>query len=166
MKRPKNRRGYTLTEMLLVVAILGIISSLGPLLLNNMQNFYLMTTARNDIQRDARAALDVMNRFVRQGKQSTITIDNGTGGGGPYSRIRFKHVDGRYVEFRQSASNLLQTVNATTTILSKNLIYVAFTFPRTDDPSIVSISLTMGKSIQLGRRKVLELTIQKVRVMN
>jgi hypothetical protein len=51
-------------------------------------------------------------------------------------------------------------------ILSKNLVYIAFTFPHTDDPTIVSVSLTMGKSIQLGKKKVLELTIQKVRVMN
>jgi prepilin-type N-terminal cleavage/methylation domain-containing protein len=161
----KKRGGYTLTELLLVVAILGIISSIGPLLLNNLQNFYLMTTARNEVQRDARVALDTINRYMRQAKYASVTIDTPTSGG-PYSRIRFSHVDNRYIEFRQEGSNLIQMVGNNRSILSKNLYYIAFTYPKTDDPTIVSVSITMGKNIQLGRRKVLELTIQKVRIMN
>ena len=164
--RPRiHRRGYTLTELMIVVAIMGVLMSVGPVLMTQMQNFYLMTTARNDIQRDARASLDTMNRFLRQAKYGTIVIDTPSSQG-PYSRIRFLLVDNRYVEFRQSGNDLIQVVNNTSSTISKNLVYIAFTFPRTDDPTIVSVSMTMGKSIQLGRRKVLELTIQKVRVMN
>ncbi len=163
--RLKARGGYSLVELMLVVVILGIISSVGPLLMTQLQNFYLMTTARNDIQRDARASLDIINRSLRQASINSIVIDTPTGGG-PYSRIRARHVDGRYMEFRQSGTTLIQVSSNTTSTLSKNLAYIAFTFPRTDNPSIISVSLTMGKSIQLGRRKVLELTIQKVRVMN
>lgn len=163
--RQLKRAGYTLTEMMMVVAIVGIISSVGPLLLTNLQNFYLMTTARNDIQRDARASLDMINRNLRQAKHGTIVIDTPTGQG-PYSRIRFKHVDDRYMEFRQNGNQLVMVSSNTASVLTKNLVYIAFTYPRTDDPTIVSVSMTMGKSIQLGRRKVLELTIQKIRVMN
>lgn len=161
----KRGAGYTLTEMLMVVAIVGIISSVGPLLLTNLQNFYLMTTARADIQRDARVALDTINRALRQAQYDTVTIDTPSSQG-PYSRIRFKHVDGRYMEFRQDGNQLVQVSSITTSVVSKNLVYIAFTYPRTDDPTIISVSMTMGKSIQLGRRKVLELTIQKIRVMN
>ncbi len=159
------RRGYTLTELMLVVGIVGVVASIGPLLLTNLQNFYLMTTARSEIQRDARAALDTVNRFLRQAQYGTVVIDTPTGQG-PYSRIRFVHVDGRYVEFRQNGNSLIQQIGSNTSLLTKNLVYIAFTYPRTDDPTIVSVSMTMGKSIQLGRRKVLELTIQKVRIMN
>lgn len=159
------RRGYSLVELLMVVTILGVLSSVGPLLLTQLQNFFLMTTARNDIERDARSSLDTINRYLRQAVSGTIVIDTPTSQG-PYSRIRFKHVDGRYMEFRQAGSNLIQ-VNATTnSTISRNVVYIAFTFPQSDNPTIVSVSITMGKSIQLGRRKVLELTIQKVRVMN
>lgn len=157
--------GYTLTEMLMVAAIVGAISSVGPLLLTNLQNFYLMTTARADIQRDARVALDTINRALRQAQYDTVTIDTPSAGG-PYARIRFRHVDGRYMEFRQEANQLVQVSSITASVVSKNLVYIAFTYPRTDDPTIISVSMTMGKSIQLGRRKVLELTIQKIRVMN
>ena len=161
----RHQSGYTLVELLLVVAIVGAVSSVGPLLLTQLQNFYLMTTARSEIERDARNSLDLMNRMLRQGVDGTIVIDTPSGQG-PYSRIRFKHVDGRYIEFRQSGSNLISVIESATSTLSGNLVYIAFTVPRTDNPTIISVSMTMGKAIQLGRRKVLELTIQQVRVMN
>jgi hypothetical protein len=150
---------------MIVVAIVGIVASVGPLLMTNLETFYLMTTARNEIQRDARASLDTINRHLRQAVGQTIVIDT-PASQGPYSRIRFKHVDGRYMEFRQSGRELIEVIGNTSSTITKNLVYIAFTFPRTDDPTIVSVSMTMGKSIQLGRRKVLELTIQKIRVMN
>jgi prepilin-type N-terminal cleavage/methylation domain-containing protein len=165
MSKLRSRRGYTMTEMMMVVAIVGILASVGPTLLIGMQNFFLMTSARYEVQRDARATLDTVNRYLRQAVSSTMVIDT-PASQGPYSRIRFKHVDGRYMEFRQSGNELIQVIDNRTSTVTKNLAYIAFTFPRTDDPSIVSVSITMSKNIQLGRRKVLELTIQKIRVMN
>jgi len=159
-----NRRGYTLTEMLMVVAIIGILATVGPRMLLQMQNFFLMTSARYEIQRDARTTLDTVNRYLRQAVARTVIID--TNSQGLFSRIRFRHVDGRYMEFRQNGSQLIQVIGTTQSIVSGNLLYIAFTYPHTDDISIISVAITMGKSIQLGRRKVLELTIQKIRVMN
>lgn len=160
-----NRRGYTLTELMMVVAIIGILATVGPTMMLQMQNFFLMTSARYEIQRDARTTLDTVNRYMRQAVATTVIMDT-PDGQGPYSRIRFQHVDGRYMEFRQSGSKLIQVIGTTQSVVSTNLIYIAFTYPRTDDISIISVAITMGKAIQLGRRKVLELTIQKIRVMN
>lgn len=163
--RKNNRRGYTLTEVLMVVAIIGMLATVGPTLLISMQSFFLMTSARYEIQRDARATLDTVNRYLRQAVATTVIVDTPSGQG-PFSRVRFKHVDGRYMEFRQNGSKLIQVINTAESVVSGNLVYIAFTYPRTDDTSIISVSITMGKSVQLGRRKVLELTIQKVRIMN
>lgn len=165
MRKIRGRAGYTLTEMMMVVAIIGILATVGPTMLTQMQNFFLMTSARYEIQRDARTTLDTVNRYMRQAVASTVVMDT-PAGQGPFSRIRFRHVDGRYMEFRQNGAQLIQVIDNAQSIVSKNLVYIAFTYPKTDDISIVSVSITMGKSIQLGRRKVLELTIQKIRVMN
>jgi len=165
MRKLRSRAGFTLTEVMMVVAIIGILATTVPTMVIQMQNFFLMTSARYEIQRDARTTLDTVNRYLRQAVASTVIMDTPTGQG-PFSRIRFRHIDGRYMEFRQQGSNLIQVIGTATSKVSTNLIYIAFTYPHTDDTSIISVSITMGKSIQLGRRKVLELTIQKVRVMN
>ena len=157
----------------MTVAIVGIIATVAPSLLVGVKNFYLTVNSRNDIQRDARASLDMINRTLRQAKISSVLIDSGTNGSsarvstaGPYSRIRFRRADNMYCEFRQEGSQLKQVIGTNTSILSRNLVYLAFTFPRTDDPSLLSVSMTMGKSVQLGQQKVLELTLQKIRLMN
>ena len=166
MRLPASRRaGFTLIELLMVVAIVGTLALVGPRILINVNNFFLTTTTRNDVQRDARAALDIINRMMRQARYNTIVIETPSGQG-PYSRIMFTHIDGRNMTIEQSGSELRMAINGQATVLSKNLVYIAFTFPRTDDPTIVSVSMTMGKNIHLGQRKVLELTIQKIRVMN
>lgn len=165
MRKLKSRLGYTVTELMMVVAIIGILATVTPTMLIQMQNFFLMTSARYEIQRDARTTLDTVNRYMRQAVATTVVMDT-PAGQGPFSRIRFRHVDGRYMEFRQEGSKLIQVIDTAQSVVSSNLIYIAFTYPHTDDISIVSVSITMGKNIQLGRRKVLELTIQKIRVMN
>lgn len=165
MRNLKSRLGYTVTELMMVVAIIGILATVTPTMLIQMQNFFLMTSARYEIQRDARTTLDTVNRYMRQAVATSVVMDTPVGQG-PYSRIRFRHVDGRYMEFRQQGAKLIQVIGTAESVVSNNLIYIAFTYPHTDDTSIISVSITMGKNIQLGRRKVLELTIQKIRVMN
>ncbi|MBI5597464.1 MAG: type II secretion system protein [Elusimicrobia bacterium] len=161
----RDRRGYSLVELLMVVAIIGTIAMVGPRLMIQLQNFYLLTTARAEIQRDARATIDVINRFLRQAKYSTIIIDTPSGEG-PYSRIRFTMIDDRAVEFYQDGTKLYQVIDGTTSVTTRNLVYLAFTFPRSDYPRLVSVSITMGKSTYKGQRKELELTVQKIRIMN
>lgn len=171
MKILRSRSGYTLAEMMVAVAILGILALIAPPLMIGMQNFFLMTSARTETQRDARACLSEINRFLRQAQASTVVIDSAANQG-PYSRITFSLLDGRTMSFSQLGDELIQTVTpagggATSSVaLTRNLGYIAFTYPATDDVSIISVAITMSKNIQLGKSKVLELTVQKVRIMN
>jgi prepilin-type N-terminal cleavage/methylation domain-containing protein len=160
-----RRRGYSLVELMMVVAIVGTVAMIGPRLMTQLQNFYLLTTARGDIQRDARASIEIVNRFLRQARYRTIIIDSAAGQG-PYSRIRFEHIDGRTFQYRQEGNKLIQGVNGVESVLTRNLVYIAFTFPRSDYPRLVSVSMTMGKKTYLENIKELELTVQKIRVMN
>ena len=129
LKRGIGRGGYSLVEVMMVVAVVGALAMVGPRLMIQLQNFYLLTTARNEIQRDARTVLDIVNRFIRQAKHRSIIIDS-PAGAGPYSRIRFTHQDDRSFTYYQDGDKLIQIVDGNKTTLADNLVYLAFTFPR------------------------------------
>lgn len=149
---------------MMVVAILGIVFTMGPTLLTQVVRFYYLHLAKTEIQRDARASLDVINRFLRQAQASTVVVDQATGQP-PYSRITFGLLDGTSMRFYQQGQTLYQ-VNRSTIAISSNLRYIAFTYPRSDDPTILSVAMTMEKAIYQGGTKALELSVEKVRVMN
>ncbi len=164
-RRGRSNGGWTLSEVMISVAIVGVISLVGPPIMIQMQRFYLQSDARTTIQRDARASLDQINRFLRQGQANSIVIDNASGQP-PYSRITFSTIDGATHVVYQNGRALMHKNGSTLSTLSNYLSFIAFTFPRTDDSTIVSVSMTMEKSTFQGGYKALELTIQKVRVMN
>jgi len=159
-----GRKGFSLPELAIVLAILGVIATLAPRIFIQAYRFYYLHAAKVEIQRDARASLDEINRFLRQGISTSMTIDQDTNQP-PWSRIRFRTVQGQTIKFYQSG-HTLYSVNVSTTVLSRNLQYISFTYPRTDDPTILSVSMTMQKDTYEGGNKALELSIEKVRVMN
>jgi prepilin-type N-terminal cleavage/methylation domain-containing protein len=160
----RNNRGVTFMEMLVVVAIIGIVSLVGPRIIVQLVRFVQLHTAKIEIQRDARASLSIINRFLRQAQSSTVVIGQKSNQP-PYSEISFTGIDNQNYIFYQSGNSLYQ-VATSTTVISKNLRFIAFTYPRSDDPSIISVSITMEKSTYQGGTKALELSIEKVRVMN
>jgi len=168
MVRPS--RGYTLTEVMVTVAILGGLATVATPLLINMTNFWRQSLARNSIQQDVRASLDTIDRFSRQGMASTVVIDQASGQP-PFSRITFNIMNstgtiGRSVSFYQQNNKLYMSLGQNVSLLSANLAYVAFTYPRTDDVSIISVAMTTQAPTYRGGSKALQLSIQKVRVMN
>lgn len=158
-------RGYTLTEMMVTVAIVGILSAVAAPLLTQMTNFWQQTTARNTIQRDVRASLDIINRFCRQAKGGTVVIDQAAGQP-PFSRITFASIQGETISFYQEGNRLYMTQGSRVSVLSKSIAFIAFTYPRSDDTSIISVAITAQAATYLGGSKALQLSIQKVRVMN
>lgn len=161
----RNAKGYTLTEAMITVAVVGILASASAPLLVQMTNFFRQTSARNAIQRDVRSSLDMINRFTRQGKAGTVVIDRDTNQP-PMSRITFLSVTGQTVQFYQSNNKLMMRVGGNKTMLSNNIGYIAFTYPRTDDTSLISVALTAQSRTYKGSIKALQLSIQKVRIMN
>lgn len=156
----------TLVELMMVVAIIGILALVGPPIIRNIGRFFILSNARSEIQAEARSAVSVMTRTLREAQSATIRIDRATGQ--PYySRITFTKIQGSAMSFYQSGTNLVQLSSGTVrTTLSKNLKYLAFTFPRSDDMTIVSVSMTLEKAIYEGQTKALHMASEKVQVMN
>ncbi len=161
-----GRAGYSLTEMLIVVAIIGILASVGSRVMLQVNRYFIMTNTRTELQREARAAMYVINRNLRQGSTGSIVIDRASNTQPFYSRLTFAKITGNQMIFSQSGTSLVQTVGTKTRTLTKNLKYLSFTFPRSDDLSVISVSITLEKAIYQGRTKALHMASEKVRVMN
>ncbi|MCX5784423.1 MAG: type II secretion system protein [Elusimicrobia bacterium] len=165
----KLKKGYTLIEVMLTVAIIGIVGGMAFPIMRQMTNFWRQTTARNDIQRDVRVALDTINRFARQAQGDTVIIDNASGQP-PASRLQFSVINqsGQTVTmlFYQKGNRLYMSNNGNISVLSYNLSYIAFTYPRTDDTTLISVAITTQSPTYMGGKKALQLSIQKVRIMN
>lgn len=161
-----SRRGYTVTELMLVVAILGILGTAGAQLLINVNRFFMMTTAKAELQREARAAMYLINRSLRQARSTTITVDRASTSQPFYSRITFTTIQGTTIRYYQNGNQLVRLIGNNSKVLTKNVRYLSFHFPRSDDLTIVSVSLTLEKSTYEGKKKALQMASEKVRVMN
>jgi hypothetical protein len=150
----------------MVVAILGIMSSVGANLLLQTNRFFILTRTRGDLQREARSAMYVMTRAIRQAQAQSITIDRAATNQPYYSRITFTKIQGTTMSFQQNGNQLVQVVGNKQIAISKHLRYLAFSFPRSDDLSNLSVSVTLEESIYQGRTKALHMASEKVQVMN
>lgn len=167
---PRRNRGFSLVELMMVVALLGIVVSVGPNLLLQGVRFFRMHMARTNVQKNARTALDLINRNLRQATATSVTISNRPGQPA-YSWIQFTIDKGTGAAvgnygFYQQGKNLMFLNDNSTSTLADNLRYLAFTYPKSDDTGIISVSMTFEEQTYAGYSKALQLSIEKVRVMN
>jgi len=160
-----KKKGYTLVEAMITVAIIGVIGGIGYQVFNRFYQFYRLNSARTEIQREIRVILDNMNRKMRQAVANTANIYQDSGQP-PYSRITFNTIDGSTITYKQVGRTLYEVVGERQTTLSKNLQYIAFTYPETDINTVMSISLTLEKQTYSMRDTALQMAITKVRLMN
>jgi prepilin-type N-terminal cleavage/methylation domain-containing protein len=166
VKTRRSSAGYTLVEAMLVVAILGILASAGAQMLLQVQRYFILTKTRADVQREARSAMYVITRELRQAQSSSITVDQ-VANQPFYSRITFnKTQDATKMYFYQNGNKLIQQRGSNVTTLSTHLVYLAFSLPRSDNLAIISVDMTIQEAIFQGQTKALHMASEQVQIMN
>ncbi|MEI6845912.1 MAG: type II secretion system protein [Candidatus Firestonebacteria bacterium] len=161
----RKKKGYTLVEVMLVLAVMGIVLAGTMGLLINFTRFWRVNQAKLDIQRDARRTLSLMNKKLRQAVQSSIVIDQVTGMP-PWSRVTFTGLDSVSISYYQNGDRLYQEANGQILLLGENLKTIRFSYPSSDDGTLLGVSVCFEKATYEGGSKSLQLSIEKVRVMN
>jgi len=154
----------------MAAAILGVIFAVGSSLMVQITRFVRLHMAKTEVQRDARACLDSIDRELREAQASSVVVDQ-VAGQPPHSRITFTRYkpDGttETLAYYQSGSNLYLQIGAQTPLmLSSNIRYIAFSYPRTDLQSVVSVSVTFLKTTYQSQSTAIQMAVEKVRLMD
>lgn len=161
-----KKPAFTLIELMGVVVIVSILIISGVPILRSMNENIMMSQTRLKLQQDARNIMSILNRFLREAKASSIIISRYDSSQPFCSYIRFTTIDLKTYQFYQVGKRLIVAEGNTTSVLSEDIRYVAFTFPDSSNMYIVSVSITFEKDLFAGRKKAIHVASEKVRVMN
>jgi prepilin-type N-terminal cleavage/methylation domain-containing protein len=161
-----KKTGYTLVELMIVLAIVGILFSVGGPILNTANKNWILSRSRLELQTEARAIMYLMSRNLRQAQYATINISRYNNSQPYYSKITFTKIDGKTYSFYQNDKQLIMQYGEMKRTLTNNVRYLAFTFPESADMTILSISMTLEKDIYDYQKKALHMASEKVHIMN
>lgn len=105
----RDQRGFTLTELLVVTAVLAVVLGAVILIQQKGQEAYIMGSNRVETQQNARVALDLMTRELRSATAVTA-IPSGT-------NMTFTDQNGVSVQYQVTSGNLTRTAGGISTTL-------------------------------------------------
>jgi prepilin-type N-terminal cleavage/methylation domain-containing protein len=161
-----QRRGYSLVELMVVSAIVAVIASLGSTLYIKMNTFFRVSIAKIETQRDVRNLMELITREIRQAKSSQISLSQENASQPPYSKITFQNMRGDRVLFWQSGRTLTMNKNGQTTLLSKDLRSIFFSYPSTDNPNLITVLLSIEKTAEAKKTYALQMGGETIRLLN
>jgi prepilin-type N-terminal cleavage/methylation domain-containing protein len=127
----RDERGFTLTELLVVAAVLGMILAAVVLVQQQGQQAYIFGSHRVEVQQNNRAALELMVRELRSA--TSITAIPST------TNLTFLDENNNTIQYQISGAILNRTVTvagtATTTPLIGGVNSLAMTYCSAWDPS-------------------------------
>ena len=156
----RDQRGFTLTELLVVAAVLGLILAAVVLVQQRGQEAYIFGSHRVEVQQNNRAALELMVRELRSAN-SVTAIPSAT-------NLTFQDENNNTIQYQLSSTTLNRTVTvagtATTTPLIGGVQTLAMTYysawngatntgTTTTTPALVKLvrlQLTTGTEDQVG----------------
>jgi prepilin-type N-terminal cleavage/methylation domain-containing protein len=116
----RDQRGFTLTELLVVAAVLGLILAAVVLVQQQGQQAYIFGSQRVEVQQNNRAALELMVRELRSAN-SVTAIPSAT-------NLTFVDQNGVTTQYQLSGSTLNRTAAGTTTPLIGGVNSLAMTY--------------------------------------
>jgi len=127
----RDQRGFTLTELLVVAAVLGMILAAVVLVQQQGQQAYIFGSHRVEVQQNNRADLELMVRELRSAT-SVTAVPSAT-------NLTFLDENGNTIQYQISGALLNRTVTvagtATTTPLIGGVNSLAMTYCSAWDPS-------------------------------
>lgn len=116
----RDQRGFTLTELLVVATVLGLILTSVVLVQQRGQEAYLFGSHRVEVQQNNRSALELMIRELRSA-QSVTVIPSAT-------NLTFVDQNGVTIQYQLSGTTLNRTVTGTTTPLIGGVQTLSMTY--------------------------------------
>lgn len=171
-KSLKKHNGVTLVELLIAMAVFSIVSLIAGSFLINGLKFFKLTTAKGEIQRDARVCIDHTNRNLRQAVSTTVKITRYNNTQPPCSMVEFTTIKGSQYRYYQLNNKLYSATRPDAAsawqerAIGENLRNAVFAYPSLSDDKIISISFCFEKGTYEGKTKTLQLSVEKIRIMN
>jgi prepilin-type N-terminal cleavage/methylation domain-containing protein len=98
-------QGFTLIEIIVVIVIIGILSTIAAMIIMRGVSAYSVGESRSDAHYQARFAMERMAREIREIRSDTVTdIPTMTG-----TTLRYNDIDGVQMGFRLNAGNIERT---------------------------------------------------------
>jgi len=162
----RGEQGVTLIEMMMAVAVVGVVGAGSAVAFGLGTKLWVLNKTKVALQLEARTTMQLIHAQLQQAQASTIKVSRQNSSQPPYSKIAFTKVDGTAIQYYQVGDSLYQNVGGKERKLAENLRLLHFSFPRTDDMTIIGISLCLEKTVYEGGTKSLYLTVDKARVLN
>jgi prepilin-type N-terminal cleavage/methylation domain-containing protein len=148
-----RKNGFTLVELVIVISVVGIISTIVGSMLLGAIDAWVFKFNRNDILWDGRLALDRMTREIRTIKNSTSVTTASS------AQFRFTDTGNKDITYSLSSTNLNRTENGTANLLAENVSSLTVTYYNSSDAVIPSP--TVSPSATDIRRVRINLTLTK-----
>ncbi len=149
-------KGFTLTEIMMVVMIMGVLVIAGARFFENTAKSWKKNYSQVEVQQGARVAMDEMTQYIRQAQASTVVVY--TGATPANSKISFTMVKdtGTFnVSYYLNGTTLWRQLNGVESTVTANLNQIYFaksnpaTIPPDEDPRCIYIKLVLAKNEQM-----------------